>query len=196
MSKVSTPPKTLSVRDAYIDYADRVILANPNYTFRRSSNITKGTIFTENGTFYMDYKEYKNILSLYYIKAGVSIIKGYAFNLNAGLGNIFLMRQGRDPSVKPKLNRGESFKIKKELDMKGVDTTNGCWKVFYTDTEFTRTQWHRIAFVRNITFYKFAPAGGQPGKGFKQTMSKAITANPKLLILYPFVPYTQKIKAV
>ncbi len=108
MSKVATKPAVFGARDSYAFFAEEVIKANPTFTYKRSHKLTKGSIYTADGTLYIDYKQYKNILSLYYIKAGVKLIHGYAFDLGAGLGDLFIMRQGRNPSVKPRVNKGES----------------------------------------------------------------------------------------
>lgn len=192
MSKVSTPPKTLSVADSYQVYAKELIEENPTLKGERAYKLTFGRVLNEDGTIYIDYKQYKKILSLYFIKAGVKLINGYNLDLESGLGSIFIMRQGRNPATKPRLNKGESFKMKKQWEAEGKEITKDNWKIYYTDEEFTRTVWFKPSFVRNLTFYKFSPANGQPGKGFKQTMSRAISSKPSLLALYPFVPYQLK----
>jgi len=191
--KIATTPKTLSVKDSYLEYSKKLLNENTTLTAKRFYGSPYGKIFNEDGSLYIDYNLYKKILSLIYIKAGVKLIQGRNFNLGSALGYIFIMRQGRNPASKPRLNKGESFKYKKELEAQGKEVTKDNWKIYYTDEEFTRTNWSKVSFTRNILFYKFSPANGQPGKGFKQTMSRAISANPNLLINYPYIPYKAKI---
>lgn len=193
MSKVSTKPKTLTVRDSYNQYAKDLLELNDTYTYRYANESSYGKILDASGKEVFSYKLYKKILALYYIKAAVKIIRGYAFDLGAGLGNIFLMRQGRNPLSKPRLNKGESFRLKRMMEAEGKEITKDNWKIYYTDEEFTKTAWFKPSYIKHLKFYKFAPSGGQAGKGFKQTMSKAITGNPSLLALYPFVPYRKPI---
>lgn len=187
--KIATKPKTFGVRDAYLDYAESVLVAHPELKGSRAYSLTNGVIKRVDGTVYTDYKIFRKIISLYYIKAGVRLINGYTLDLGSGLGDVFLLRQERNPLSKPRLNRGESFKLKKLLKEKGQEVTKDNWKVYYTDDEFIKTAWFRPSFVRNLEFYKFSPANGQPGKGFKQLMSRTVTSNPNMLILYPFLPY-------
>lgn len=196
MSRIttSTPPKTIGIMEVYNNYAKELLLANPTYTSERAFESAVGRIFDENEKEYITYKSYKNILALYYIKAGIKLIHGYALNLYSQLGNLFIMRQGRDPSAPLRLNRGESFKLKKQLEKEGKEVTKDNWRVYYTDEEFTRTNWHKPSFVPNIRFYGFKPAGGQPGKGFRALMSREISSNPRLLALYPYLPYKVKPK--
>jgi hypothetical protein len=192
MFKVSTTPKTLSVRHSYIEYAKNLLEENTSLTGKRAYTLKFGQICNEDGSIYIDYKLYKKILSLYFIKAGVKLINGHNFNLGSGLGYLFIMRQGRNPANKPRLNKGESFKYKKDLEAAGKEVTKDNWKIYYTDEEFVRTNWSKVTYTSNILFYKFSPANGQPGKGFKQLMSKTIAGNPSLLALYPYIPYKEK----
>jgi hypothetical protein len=191
--KIATIPKTLSAKDSYIEYSKKLLNENSTLTAKRAFGLVYGKVFNEDGSIYIDYNLYKKILSLIYIKAGVKLIQGRNFNLGSALGYIFIMRQGRNPTSKPRLNKGESFKYKKELEASGKEITKDNWKIYYTDEEFTRTNWSKVSYTRNILFYKFSPANGQPGKGFKQTMSRAISSNSNLLINYPYIPYKAKI---
>lgn len=192
MSKVATIPKTLSTIHSYNEYSKELISNNSTLQGKRSHKLQFGTILNEDGTLYINYPLYKKGLSLYFIKAGVKLINGGSLDLEHGLGHVYIMRQGRNPAFKPRLNRGESFKLRKEFIAEGKELTADNWKVYYTDEEFTRTQWFKPSFVKNLTFYKFSPANGQPGKGFKQTMSRAISSKPNLLALYPYMPYKRK----
>jgi len=189
MSKIATKPKTLGIKDSYEEYSKQVLIDNPTFTKERAYKLSNGKIYREDGSLYVSYKEYRNILALYYIKAGIKLIHGYTLDLLCNLGNIFIMRQGRNPSIKPRMNKGESFKRKRTMEAKGEEITKDNWKVFYTDEEFTRTNWFKHSYIKHITFYKFLPAGGQTGKGFRNIMSRTINSNPSLLAVYPFVPY-------
>ncbi len=195
MSKVATTPKTFTAIQSYDQYSKTLIVENTKLRGERAYKLKYGKVYNEDGTLYIDYHLYKKILSLYFIKAGVKMIEGFNLNLEHGLGYLYIMRQERNPASKPRLNKGESFRLKKQLEEKGgIEGDN--WKVYYTDDEFTRTNWFKpySDFIRNIEFYKFAPAGGQAGKGFKQLMSRTISSNPNLVINYPFVPYKYKPK--
>jgi hypothetical protein len=194
MSKVATKPRTLTAVQSYDDYSKKLIATNASLRGKRAYKLTFGEVYNEDGTLYISYPTYKKILSLYFIKAGVKLINGYAVDLEHGLGHIFIMRQGRNPAIKPRLNKGESFKLKKQWEVEGKEITADNWKVYYMDEEFTRTNWFKPSFIKNLIFYKFSPAAGQPGKGFKQTMSRAISSKPSLLSLYPFVSYQSKFK--
>lgn len=189
MSKIATKPKVFGIKDLYNNYVDKILLNNPTFTTKVGYSLGRGYVFKEDKSVYIDYKIFKNITRLYYIKAGVSIINGQAFNLGTGLGNVFILRKGRNPLIKPRLNRGESFKLKRLLEKEGKEVTNTNWKIYYVDEEFAMVAWHKPIATENIAFYKFSAANGQPGKGFKQIMSRSICSNPKLLALYPFVPY-------
>jgi len=190
--KIATIPKTLSAKDSYKEYSKKLLSENSTLIAKRAYGLVYGKIFNEDGTLYIDYNQYKKILSLIYIKAGVKLIQGRNFNLGSALGYIFIMRQGRNPLLKPRLNKGESFKYKRQLEAEGKEVTKDNWKIFYTDEEFVRTNWSKVSYTRNISFYKFSAAGGQPGKGFKQTMSRAVSSNPSLLINYPYIPFKVK----
>ncbi len=193
MSKVATKPKTFTAIQSYEFYSQKLIAENTTLRGERAYKLKYGKIFNEDGSLYTSYNLYKQILSLYFIKCGVKLIDGFNLNLEHGLGYVFIMRQERNPASKPRLNKGESFKRKKDMEAAGEEITRDNWKIYYTDEEFTRTNWLKpLSFIRNIEFYKFAPAGGQAGKGFRNLMSRTISSNPNLLINYPFVPYKFK----
>ena len=115
MLKVATKPKTFGIRDSYKFLVNKVLTANPTFTTKKANDFTRGIIYKEDGSLFIDYATFKDILKLYYIKAGVRLINGYSFSLGSGLGDIYIARQGRNPEVKPRLNRGESFKLRKKL---------------------------------------------------------------------------------
>lgn len=196
--KVSTKPATLSVHHMYALYANR-LLATGKYIGKRTAKYTwsipNNAIFDkETGKEVMNYKLFKRVIALYNLYAGESLIKGYTLNLLNGLGNIFIARKERDPNIQS-LNQHESRKLYAKLKEEGTLTKHN-WKVFYTDNEFITTVWHKERkSLRNILFYKFVPAGGQPGKGFRAKVSKSIFANPMLKGLYPFIPHTSRMSA-
>lgn len=189
MEKIATKPKVFGIKDLYSNYVDTLLKNNPTFTTKTAFYVPKGIVYKEDGTKYIDYNTFKDITRLYYIKAGVNLINGQAFELGLALGNIFILRKGRNPLLKPRLNRGESFKLRKSMKAKGEEITKDNWKIFYVDEEYTTIAWHKPAGTKNIGFYKFSSANGQAGKGFKQIMSKSIFSNPRLLAFYPFVPY-------
>lgn len=189
MGKIATKPATFGIKDLYQNYIDKVLENNPSFTCKMEYYVYRGGVYKPDGSKYTDYKIFKNVTRLYYIKAGVNLINGQAFDLGTGLGNIFILRKGRNPLLKPRLNKGESFKLRKAMIARGEELTQDNWKIYYVDEEYTTVAWHKAAATRNIVFYKFSAANGQAGKGFKQTMSKSIFSNPRLLAFYPFVPY-------
>lgn len=184
VTKVATKPKTIGIVEAFELYAKSKVQADSSLIYLKK----KGEILRADKSVLIKYKTFRNILCLYYIKAGIKLIQGYALDLGSGLGDIFVMRQERNPNVKPRLNKGESFKLKKKLEAEGKPVTADNWKIYYTDSEFTRTNWMRPNYVPNLQFYKFVPAGGKPGKGFRQILSHAILTNPVLTAIYPFIP--------
>lgn len=189
MSKVATKPKTFTAVDSYNFYSEKLLKENLDLKGVRAYGRKYGKILKEDNTIYIDYPTYKKILALYFIKAGIKLIHGYTLDLLHQLGCLFILRIGRNPANLT-LNRVESFRRRKELKAQGrVDIKPEEWRTYYTDDEYVRLKWFKPSFVRNIKFYTFAPAGGQPGKGFKQLMSRSISSNRSLLSLYPFVPY-------
>lgn len=189
MSKVATKPKTFSAIQSYHAYAEKLLREDLSLKGVRAYNQKYGKILKEDGTIYIDYKRYRKILSLYFIKAGIKLIQGYTVDLLHQLGHLYILRIGRSPN-KLRLNRVASFNKLKELKASGkLDIKPEDWRTYYTDDEYIRLKWFKPSYIRNIKFYTFSPANGQPGKGFKQTMSRTISSNPSLLALYPFVPY-------
>lgn len=188
MSKIATKPKTFSVQDSYEEYTKKLISKNPFLVGKRKYSIANGEVtYSIDNKLYIDYKKYKRVIASFCIKAAIRLLNGYTIDLLNGLGYLYICRIGRNPN-NPKLNKGESYKLKKELTAAGTVTDDN-WKVFYTDDEYIRLKWSKTSYIRNLLFYTFTPAGGQVGKGFRQQMSRAITANPSFKALYPFIPY-------
>lgn len=189
MSKVSTKPKTFGQIQSYAFYINKLLKEDLSLRGYRAYNQPYGRIITEDNKIKIDYPTYKKILALYYIKAGVKLINGYTVDLMHNLGCLFILRRQRNPA-NPRLDRVISSRKYKELKASGKPFTNTDWMTFYTDDEYIRIKWAKAHYHRNIRFYKFSPANGQAGKGFKQIMSRAISSNKSLLALYPFIPYT------
>ncbi len=71
-----------------------------------------------------------------------------------------------------------------------IDTRTGKKKrIFFTDTDWCRVAWFKVKGVKNLSVYSFVPSGGQPGKGFRQTFSKANSENSLLRTNYIFAPF-------
>lgn len=188
-SKIATKPKTFGPIQSYTYFVTTLLKERLDLKGKRAFNQQYGIVSEESGKVYIDYKLYKKILSLYFMKAGARLINGYTVDLLNTLGCLFILRIGRNPE-NLRLNRTDSFKKLKQLKATGrTDIRQEEWKSYYTDDEYIRLKWFKPSFVRNIKFYTFSPANGQPGKGFKQLMSRTISSNPRLLALYPFVPY-------
>lgn len=187
MSKIATKPKIFSAQQSYEEFAKTLIKTDLTLKGVRKYSVTNGEVLKEDGSVYIDYKKYKKILASFCIKAAVKLLNGYTIDLLNGLGYLYICRIGRNPN-NPKLNRGESYKLRKEFKEANTLTSDN-WKVYYTDEEYVRVKWAKTSFIKNVMFYTFSPAGGQMGKGFRKVMSRTITANPSLKALYPFIPY-------
>lgn len=175
---------TISTEDTYNAYIKKKIGEGLKY-----SHAKKKKILSIENKEYMTYKLYKEVISLFSTLAGEKLIKGYSIDISP-LGNIYIARIKRNFN-KPRLNRPESFKLRKELKVSG-ELTKENWRIYYTDDEFIKLMWHQTSATRNIIFYQFKPAGGQPGKGFRSTMSREINSNPNLKALYPYIDNNKK----
>lgn len=192
--KHSTKPKIFSVRHSYEDYGKKLIREDLSLKGKRDNGVANGIITKEDGSIYITYKLYKKILAAFFIKAAAKLLNGYAIDLLNGLGDLYICRIGRNPNNQ-KLNKGESYKLRKQL--KATNTlTDDNWKIYYTDDEYIRLKWHKPSNIHNIMFYTFSPAGGQSGKGFRQLMSRSIVATPTLKALYPFIPYKPRYASI
>lgn len=179
---------TFGIADLYAFFAKEFLEANPAYSGKFGLEHPNGIISDAEGNVVMSYRIYTNILRAYFTAAAEELIKGYPLDLEAGLGNIFVARVERNPNLNLRLNRGESFKLKRKLEA-GGQLNGDNWKVYYNDDDFVQVMWFRPSFIKNLRYYKFRAAGGQPGKGFRQTLSRSITNDPKLEAQYPFLSY-------
>jgi hypothetical protein len=188
MSKVSTKPETVSVLQMYYLFIKELLGKEPMYEAKAWKYITNGQVIdTLTGKVVIDYPTFKKVIATYNKKAGERIIKGFALDLGNGLGNLFMARIERPPNH-GHLNMAESLKLRKKLQAANKLTAEN-WKVPYTDDDFIMLLWHKgNGLLRNIHLYKFKTAGGQPGKGFRQLISKTNMRNPHLKGLYPYLP--------
>ena len=136
MSKISVLPKNFSVQDSYQIYVKNLLKNNSTLKGERKHNMVNGIIYNEDKTVKIDYKLYKKILCLYYIKAGIKLIYGYAIDLLHDLGRLFIVRIERNPN-NPRLNRGASYQLRKKLTLSG-ELKEDNWKIFYTDEDYVR----------------------------------------------------------
>jgi len=140
----------------------------------------------------IDYKTFKNILTVYNTKAGEKIIDGKKVNLLNGLGYLCGRRVERNFNKKS-INWEETDKLR---DKDGnLPIKNGKKVVvFYTNDDWCRVAWCKTSAIKNVSVYAFVPSGGQKGKGFRQTFSKAIERNPALALKFEYFPlnYTKK----
>jgi len=190
MSKVATLPATFSAEDMWnLIYVKEHLDKHPKHKVKVLRSILKGQIIDENGKVVITYFQFKAVLSAANKKIGNKLIKGYAYDLMNGLGDLFVARIERSETTKG-FDRGASFKLRKQLKEKGVPLTNDNWKVLRSnEDQFIGTTWHDgNGRLSNINLYSFKTAGGQPGKGFRQLLSQSVKRNPAMKGLYPLLP--------
>jgi hypothetical protein len=180
---------SVSTLDSYNSYVKKLLVDNIGFKAKSKGIYKYAEVYKEDGSLYISYKLYKKIVSLFNIKAGIKLIHGYHIHVPP-LGYLYIGIHKRSV-VKPRLNRGESFKLRKQLEAEGTLTKEN-WLVYYTDDDYIKLTWFKQAAIRNIIYYKFLPAGGQPNKGFRQIMSREISSNPNLKALYPFIDKKEK----
>ncbi len=194
MSKPIVKPVNRVTKDAYAAYAKKLLLENPTYTVKKYKDIIYEQILDADGKIVMSYKIFKTVASGFNKKAGDYIINGYSLDLMNRMGCLFIVRIERGPNAKKRLNRGESFKLRRTLKEAGTLTADN-WRVYYNDEEYVKMHWYKPAFAQvpdkliDFKFYKFTPAGGTAGNGFRLKMSREVSTNPGLKSLYPFVPW-------
>ncbi len=195
MSKPATKLVNYSTIDAYTLYASKLLADNPTYKSKFQRSIKYEFIY-DGDKLVMSYKIFKTVIASFNRKAGQAIKHGYSIDLGNGLGYLFVVRIERSPNGKQVLNKGESKKLYAKLKADGTLTKEN-WKVFHSDEEYIKLHWFKPSFTRAThglpewTFYKFKTAGGQPGKGFRQELSRDIMINPSLKALYPFISRKQ-----
>lgn len=196
MSSIDKPivkPKTFSAMDMWKYHISKLQKENDKLKTKSENGVAKCKLVDENGNVVADYKTFKKVIALHNIKCATKLIHGYTINLNSGLGYLFVARIERSLTAKPRLNRGESFKLRAKLKAEGTLTEDN-WRIYYNDDDYIKLKWFRPSYNRardtrmqNIIFYKFLPAGGQSAKGFRQTLSREVRTNPSLKALYPFI---------
>lgn len=193
-----TTSTTLSAHDVFKAYAQKLVKENPELKIRSHNGVSSYLVVKPDKTVLIDFKTFKQVLALYNTKAGTKLINGYSINLLNGLGYLYVARIKRSLIAKPKLNKGLSYKLRKELLEKG-ELTRDNWKRYYTDDDYVKVMWFKPSYTRanvagfdNVIFYKFLPAGGNKGKGFKQRLSVSIRHKSELLALYPYIVNKKK----
>jgi hypothetical protein len=187
MSKVPSKIKLYSTEDMYNLWLENHLRDNPTHTAKRCRSIDRGQVLDEKGKVVFTYFKFKEILKIHNKLVGENIIKGKTYDLGNSLGNIFIARIERN-SKGQRMNRGESFKLRKKLKEAGTLTKDN-WKVYYLDDDYCSLTWHKnLRHHRNVHLYSFKTAGGQPGKGFRQQMTRTINFHPEYKGFYPFLP--------
>jgi hypothetical protein len=187
-------PKTYSTIDAYNLYIKNLVIDNRNYRIANPNGKTK-VVKDETGKIVENYTQYKKVIAAFNKKAGIKMVEGYSVDLLNGLGFLFIIRVERGAS-KPRLNRGESFKLRKKLEANGTLTDDN-WRVYYDDEDFIMVTWFKPSYtivnndnMKDFKLYKFKVADGTNGKGLKKYISREVVAKPHLKFIYPFVPFT------
>lgn len=187
MSKVATKLSVTSAAEMYQYFVTKLKISNPAYTTKRWKHIPEGEVYL-NGKLYTTYTKYKEILAAYNKTTGEKIIKGYAFDLGNGLGNIFAARAERSPNNR-KLNMAKSMELRERLVKEGTELTKTNWHVYFNDEDYVLIIWHKgNKLLKHINLYKFYTAGGQPGKGFRHAFSHAVQTIGYLKGSYPYIP--------
>jgi hypothetical protein len=186
MSKIPAKIKLFSTVDMYTDWLKKYKQENPTHTTKDLNSIDDGQILDENGKVVFTYHKFKEILKMHNKLVGDNIIKGKTYNLGNKLGNLFIARKERN-SKGQRMNRGESFKLRKKL--KETDTlTKDNWKVYYVDDDYCSLVWHKtLQNHRNVHLYNFKTAGGQPGRGFRQQITRTLNFHPEYKGFYPYL---------
>lgn len=188
-SKISTNITAVSTSalDMYYLYAKGLIEKDPTLKLKNWTYVTNGEVVDKDGKSVINYRQFKDILSLYNKKAGEKIIKGYTLDLLNGMGNLFLARIQR-PSNSGRIDYATSKKLKKKLEAEGKLTDTN-WLVPYTDDDFIMLMWHKSNHKQpGMHIYKFKTAGGKPGSSFRSAIGTANKANPLLKVQYPYLP--------
>ena len=126
----------------------------------------------------VDYSTFKKILIEFNTEIMNTLLKGKTFNMGYKLSTLSIWRRKRDPRT-PRVNWGESLKIKRDLIEKGIEPYNSTtgkgekWIVYFTDGQYFRFRWYKDKCrVKNKTVYKFEPTRGV--KGNKQKLINLI----------------------
>lgn len=193
MLKPIVKPKTYSTIDAYNLYIKNLVKANPTYAIKNPNGKTR-IVKDAKGNIVSTYQEFKSVVSLFNKKAGKKLKLGFSIDLLNGLGYLFIIRIERNPN-KLRLNKGASYKLRKELEANGTLTKNN-WLVYHADEFYIKLQWYKIAFsyinkqnTEDLRLYAFKAAGGN--NGYRQSMGRELVTNKGLAGLYPYVTRDQ-----
>lgn len=134
----------------------------------------------------LDYNKYREACELFNIYAMEEIIEGKTLNMGAYLSTLSIIRIERNYS-NPKVNWGETNKLKKELleedditedDLYSKDNPDGIkYFVYHTDDWYCRFYWNKkYCKVTNKSVYSFHATRGL--KGNKTKLKEALKNNP------------------
>lgn len=153
----------------------------------------------------IDYKQFKDILSVYNQKASDEIVKGHTLYLNNKLGFVQIRKivPKERKRLEGRLDWGASYKYKAELEAKGIqpkdkDHPDGKnWLVYVKQSFYLRWAWmkrkSRSCTVKNNRVYVFTPTASSSGSaatripGNKAKLIAAQQANPLLHFKYTVV---------
>jgi len=198
-ARKATKPKIHTSKDAYQNYANKILSDNEDYWGKREGNVKNKYIYKKAGDSVIEITssdKYKDILSNFFKSVGVKLVEGKKFNLNNSNGYLAIRRVERS-FYKPRINWGASNKYKQKIIDEGGTPLSGDnggkpWLVYFTDDEYFRLAWIKPTVgIKNTKFYKFLPARGRPGNlGFREQMSSIINSSPEIKNRYEY--YTIK----
>jgi hypothetical protein len=154
----------------------------------------------ETNQVYIDFPTFKKILKLHNEKVQDYLLEGYRFKLGTNIGFLEMRTIERNFNKK-RIDHGETNKEKKRLlslgytleDLKNANNPSGKMNYirYFEEDVFAMLAFKSAAKLKNSSVYKFIPAAGQVGKGFKNKIQREVKSKPHLLNLYPL--FTKKL---
>lgn len=184
--KLKSQKDTRSVKDAYIEYAKKLLVENPEYWSLYSHKTPHYQVFKKGINKVIEvisYARYRVIIEEWFSGAAKYIINGEALTLGSRLGRIAPRRVERNFK-----NEQVNWKATKEMwerkgERKGL--------VYFLDDDWIRIGWRKTGKLKNSFLYRFSPAEGNTitQRGFKKEFSQANRNDPNLKMRYEFYPY-------
>lgn len=187
-------PKILHLKDAWKDYALRLLSLNPEWWGRYHSHTYNYFIYRRvmiDGVptveIVFSFSRFRQIVDEFFLAAKVCVIEGEAVNLGNHIGKICARRVERNHANK-QVNWGRTNlqeKIWSEEKQKMVPKK----MIYFTEDDYSRIGLHKTGRVKNETVYEFVAAeNNSTGTGFKQEFVRALNKNPLLKYRYIYFP--------
>lgn len=169
----------------YQEYAKKLIASGLPLEFKVNAAYNTGRIFNKDGTVYLDFKTYRNIIKRFNSLAIMKLTNGYAIRMDK-IGNLFVVlieRHINNKAVDRAATRALHIALKAEGKVPGKKDI-----VYYTDNDFIKLMWNKTLVKRNTLngiLYEFKTAGGL--MGLRTALHKAVKRNPTIKMFYPFI---------